>query len=103
MKAKARRCLVDIDPQRSREYTEIYKAITPATSVKYSFENGLYFVTVAFLMARVYELFKVRLTSRFEATRGLFRDGPRNFESWLSWRSLSKSHQREDDWPLRMI
>ncbi|GBM70670.1 hypothetical protein AVEN_187338-1 [Araneus ventricosus] len=22
----------------------------------------------------------VRLTSRFEATRGLFRDGPRNFE-----------------------
>ncbi|GBM54495.1 hypothetical protein AVEN_189529-1 [Araneus ventricosus] len=23
---------------------------------------------------------EVRLTSRFEATRGLFRDGPRNFE-----------------------
>ncbi|GBN04046.1 hypothetical protein AVEN_220255-1 [Araneus ventricosus] len=32
----------------------------------------------------------VRLTSRFEATRGLFRDGPRNFEP--------RSDAEDDTW-----
>ncbi|GBN31719.1 hypothetical protein AVEN_194210-1 [Araneus ventricosus] len=34
---------------------------------------------------------RVRLTSRFEVTRGLFRDGPRNFET--------RSDNEDDTWP----
>ncbi|GBM92038.1 hypothetical protein AVEN_5499-1 [Araneus ventricosus] len=54
----------------------------------------------------------VTLTSRSEATRGLFWDGPHNFEprsddeddtSAAPPLQASTSHQREDDWPLRMI
>ncbi|GBL53181.1 hypothetical protein AVEN_160553-1 [Araneus ventricosus] len=41
-----------------------------------------------------YVLILVALTSRFEATRGLFWDGPRHFEPrsgrCLSWQTLSK-------------
>ncbi|GBM39263.1 hypothetical protein AVEN_140314-1 [Araneus ventricosus] len=50
-----------------------------------------------------------RLTTRFEATRGLFWDGPRNFVPWsdgedrrLSWQAFMP-HQREGILPLRMI
>ncbi|GBM24737.1 hypothetical protein AVEN_141811-1 [Araneus ventricosus] len=54
----------------------------------------------------------VILTSRFEATRGLFWDEPRNFEprsddeddTWAGSPSPNSTpHQRRDVWPLRMI
>ncbi|GBM03980.1 hypothetical protein AVEN_99181-1 [Araneus ventricosus] len=54
----------------------------------------------------------VILTSRFEDRRGVFWDGPRNFEprsdgeddTWANTPlQTSTPHQREDVWPLRMI
>ncbi|GBL90648.1 hypothetical protein AVEN_219316-1 [Araneus ventricosus] len=54
---------------------------------------------------------KIILTSRFEATRRLFRDGPRNFEplsddeddAWAGTPLSKLPRQREGVWLLRMI